>query len=400
MPEGKTAPIGGMYVTIVAKITVATIDGNKLANCTIEVKSKSSRGGNTGGTGGNHSGGGSGGGSSLAETIKKDKLAITESLIKLAKSNLTLNAEIGILSGKVDEKDLKLAESIDSTNTNKNGDIVIEFESISSINGYGLHIPVSILNKETANKSIIIKTNIVSLNYKPEEEELKNPDSIVVYYIDGFGKTNVVSNGRFDPATNQVTFYTTHFSKYVIAYVKMNYKDLGKVKWAEKEINAMSSKGIIRNNGNDRFNPLSNITRAEFIYGLVKVMGFTTKAEDNFNDISITDYYYDEIAIAKKLGIASGIGNNNFTPSKNITRQDMMTLITRALKTAGKIEITNYNNLDGFIDSNLIAPYAKESVSIVVDKGIIIGDRESIKPLDYTTRAEIAIILYRIYTGL
>ena len=78
----------------------------------------------------------------------------------------------------------------------------------------------------------------------------------------------------------------------------------------------------------------------------------------------------------------------------------MMTLITRALKTAGKIEITNYNNLDGFIDSNLIAPYAKESVSIVVDKGIIIGDRESIKPLDYTTRAEVAIILYRIYTGL
>ncbi|MDD2482212.1 MAG: S-layer homology domain-containing protein, partial [Lutispora sp.] len=451
-----------------ANIIVTTIDGNKTANCTIEVKSKSSGGGNTGGSGKSYAGGGSGVGSSTNDNIEKEKQVITEGLIKFGKTNLILNTETRILTGQLDERDLKLAEFKDSTNINENSDITIEFENISNINGYVLHLSISILNKETANRRIIIKTDFgnmtipnsildsdfagdneyidifitkleskevsedikklignrvifnlgfmvngvakswsnpnipikVSLKYEPAEEELKNSDNIVVYYIDEFGKANVVSNGKFDPTTNQITFYTTHLSKYAIAYIKIDYTDLEKTKWAEKEINAMSGKGIIRSDGNKKFEPQKNITRAEFIYGLIKAIGFTSKVEGNFNDINITDYYYDEIAIARKLGISDGIGNNYFHPLEYITRQDMMILITRALKIDGKLKDANNIDLGKFKDSNLIAPYAKESVCTVVDKGIIIGDGEYIKPLNNATRAETAIILYRIYNGI
>jgi len=66
----------------------------------------------------------------------------------------------------------------------------------------------------------------ISMPYTPTEEELKNPDSIVVWYIDGSGNVVTVPNGRYDAATGTVVFSVTHFSQYAVAYVKKTFADL------------------------------------------------------------------------------------------------------------------------------------------------------------------------------
>lgn len=45
------------------------------------------------------------------------------------------------------------------------------------------------------------------------------------------------------------------------------------------------------------------------------------KSAGNFEDIDPNAYYYTELAIAKKLGITTGTGNNKFDPDANITRR-------------------------------------------------------------------------------
>lgn len=60
------------------------------------------------------------------------------------------------------------------------------------------------------------------------------------------------------------------------------------------------------------------------------------ETDDNFSDVSPYAYYAEAVAIAKKLGIARGIGNNRFSPKEKISRQDMVTLIYRAMEAAGQ----------------------------------------------------------------
>jgi hypothetical protein len=104
------------------------------------------------------------------------------------------------------------------------------------------------------------------------------------------------------------------------------------------------------------------------------------------------------LGITKKLGISSGTGNNLFNPKAAITRQDMMNLTARAMKLAGKLKSTGVSaDLNAFRDKGSVAPYAAESVASMVKEGLISGNGKLINPAGYATRAETAVLMYRIY---
>ncbi|KUO51156.1 MAG: hypothetical protein APF76_16835 [Desulfitibacter sp. BRH_c19] len=239
---------------------------------------------------------------------------------------------------------------------------------------------------------------MVAIPYIPTEEELKDPEHITIWYIDGEGNVVEVPSGRYDPATGLVTFTTTHFSKYAVVYVTKTFEDLESVAWAEKQIEVLASKGILKGTLEKEYAPQTNITRADFLYFFVRTLGVDAKVDENFDDISEDAYYYKEIAIAKKLGITNGIGNNKFNPNESITRQDMMTLTERALRMLKKLEQQGTaSDLEKFVDQSSIAAYAVDSVASVVKEGLIVGSADKINPLGNTTRAETAVFLYRIY---
>ncbi|MGO4270822.1 Ig-like domain-containing protein, partial [Paenibacillus sp. TAF58] len=239
---------------------------------------------------------------------------------------------------------------------------------------------------------------LVSIPYTPSAEELANPEHITVWYVDGNGRISAVPTGKYDAATGKVTFMTTHFSKYAVAYVHKSFSDLADYSWAKNEIEVMASKGIIQGTSNDMFKPGEDITRADFVQLLVHTLGLTAKTDDQFADISSDAYYAEAAAIARKLGIANGVGRNEFSPDSMITRQDIMVLIERALKEAKKeIAAGSEDNLSGFADRSEVAAYAKQSVSTLIRNGIINGDGSGINPLGNATRAETAVLMYRIY---
>ena len=238
----------------------------------------------------------------------------------------------------------------------------------------------------------------VTIPYKPTKEELANPEHITVWYIDGEGNVVEVPNGRYDPVTGTVIFATTHFSRYAVVYVHKTFDDLGGVEWARQQIEVLASKGILKGIAGKEYGPQINITRADFLYYLVRTLGVDAKLEGNFDDISRDAHYYKEIGLAKKLGITSGTGNNKFNPEASITRQDMMVLTENALRMLNKLEVQGTaSDLDKFADKSLIAAYAVNSVASVVKEGLIVGSGDRINPLGNTTRAEAAAFLYRIY---
>ena len=238
----------------------------------------------------------------------------------------------------------------------------------------------------------------VKIHYEPTAEELKDPEHIVVWYIDGSGNMVPVSSGKYDKASGAVIFTTTHFSKYAVAFVEKEFVDLGNCNWAKSAIEIMASKGIINGTSETTYNPEKNITRADFMVLLVKTLGLKVKVDSNFADVKKTDYYYEEIGIAKQLGITGGLGDNRFSPKSLLTRQDMMVLIRKALEISGKKTSTSsVAEIGNYKDVSAISPYAQQSVASLIKQGIVKGDGIMVNPKANTTRAEVAVLLYRLY---
>ena len=120
---------------------------------------------------------------------------------------------------------------------------------------------------------------------------------------------------------------------------------------------------------------------------------------EGFADVPADSYYYNEITLAKALGIANGSGGNQFNPRDKITRQDMMTLTYRALVQMGYLKEgnTDTSGLNRFSDAGMVADYAKVPLARLVEAGLIQGSGDRLTPTSHATRAEVAVFLYRIF---
>ncbi|SFD50648.1 S-layer homology domain-containing protein [Paenibacillus catalpae] len=176
------------------------------------------------------------------------------------------------------------------------------------------------------------------------------------------------------------------------------FSDLLGYSWAEEAIHALARQGIIKGTSSTTFEPSRSVTRAEFITLLVRAMGLKAQVTDNFADVPANAYYYEALGIVKQLGIALGSGENKFHPNATISRQDMMVLAARVLEVTNDEPLEgNAADLSGFIDKDRIADYAAESLAALVKKGIVTGSGNGrINPQGTTTRAEAAVIIYRI----
>lgn len=238
----------------------------------------------------------------------------------------------------------------------------------------------------------------VEMPYTPTAAELAEPEYFVVWYIDEAGRAAAVPTGQYDSATGRVTFTTTHFGRYAVAYVKKSFSDIGEYSWARKAIEVMASKGVINGTSETTFNPSADITRADFVLLLVKALGLSVRTQSNFADVSSSAYYAEALATAKALGITTGVGNNNFNPKGKITREDMMVLAAKAMNVAGKpLEKGSDSELRGYSDSAQISRYALLDVAALIKAGIIKGSGNSIHPKGTASRAEVAVIIYNLY---
>ena len=175
------------------------------------------------------------------------------------------------------------------------------------------------------------------------------------------------------------------------------FNDLDGFGWAQDAINQLAEDGIIRGTAPALFSPGAHITRADFTILIVRALKLEGEAEERFTDVANNDYFAKEISIARRAGIIQGSGENRFRPRDNITRQDMMTIIARALKLCEiTLQDAEADALKQFFDHNEIADYARDAAALLVSNCLITGDHGRIFPQRNTTRAEVAVLLHRI----
>lgn len=177
--------------------------------------------------------------------------------------------------------------------------------------------------------------------------------------------------------------------------------DAETVAWAEEAIQELASKGVIDASAPSLYEPLVPITRGDFIHYLVKALALedkTGRVGATFTDVDPNIYYYFTLGSGQTAGLVMGVGNDLCRPMSDIKRQDLLTLIYRALKYAGMELSPNDAALDRFGDKASVADYAKDAVSALAEKGLVLGDQNgNVNPLNNATRAEAAVLLYRVY---
>ena len=166
--------------------------------------------------------------------------------------------------------------------------------------------------------------------------------------------------------------------------------------WAASYIDYLAENGVVSGTGNNNYSPAQNVTRGDFMLMLYRALDLTATVRGNFSDVPKDSYYYNAIAVAKSLGIAKGDGDK-FMPSAGITREDAMALVDRALIIEGK-RLTAGKAIDliAFKDRNSVSDYAVTSVATLVKAGIIQGNNSYLYPKSMISRAEMAVILYKV----
>lgn len=168
--------------------------------------------------------------------------------------------------------------------------------------------------------------------------------------------------------------------------------------WAEKAIDYVVNKGYFKGVSDKEFAPERTISRAEFVTVLGRMNNIDVSAysKAQFKDISSSDYYYGYINWASEKGIINGLENGVFAPNKNLNREQMAVIMSKFLKTTGKVTKDNNNNVS-FNDKENISSWALNYVEEMAQKGIIKGmDDGKFSPKSEFTRAQVAQVLYNI----
>lgn len=174
--------------------------------------------------------------------------------------------------------------------------------------------------------------------------------------------------------------------------------------WAKSYIESLYGMGLTEgyttDDGRRLFDPLREITRAEFAKFVTLFKGLQIEERElPFNDNElIAEWARPYVSAVSENGIMNGRregdGTILFAPDDKITRTEAMIVISRLLPDLAASEIT-------FKDADTIPEWALESVAKAISSGIITGyDDNTLRAQNNIMRAEVAVIFSRLYDYL
>ncbi|WP_318241664.1 S-layer homology domain-containing protein [Sporosarcina quadrami] len=194
------------------------------------------------------------------------------------------------------------------------------------------------------------------------------------------------------------TFPSTEATRVTVMSKQPNFKDTSK-HWAKYEIHSLYSRLVIDEKTDKKFAPSAKLTRAEFTVWLSTV--FQLPLEDvkgDFADVTASkNQAAQHIEAARRAGIVHGKPNGKFDPDAMITRQQMATMLVRALEAKNPEIVQDDKSKKDFKDDKRISGYAKNAVAKVSAAGLMNGLADgTFQPKRTITRGETAVILWRL----
>lgn len=162
------------------------------------------------------------------------------------------------------------------------------------------------------------------------------------------------------------------------------YSDINSGHWGYEAINVLSEKELLSGYPDGTFKPDNNMTRAEFITILMKIIVPNADVSNN------TGYWADgSINLAKSKNIIFENEYSEFNPDKAITRREICLMIYRSLEELKDINTEKLSNKKEFLDVNRENKEEERISAILSHVGILKGYPDGSARLDnFSSRAE------------
>lgn len=165
--------------------------------------------------------------------------------------------------------------------------------------------------------TVVIKENI---DIKPE----------IKGYVSGY------SDNTFRPENKVTRAETTQMLSNILGdsgMLKEDAEDVDSSAWYSNSVGKIMGLGVMGGYSDGTFRPDSNITRQEFAVTLVNLMdlsSMTIVADKSFTDVENT-YGAEAIKLLASIGVISGYPDGTFGPDREITRAEMVVILNRLL---------------------------------------------------------------------
>ncbi|WP_339268449.1 5'-nucleotidase C-terminal domain-containing protein [Paenibacillus sp. FSL R5-0470] len=266
---------------------------------------------------------------------------------------------------------------------------VIEF-SVSAVAG-SKRVPLNNFGSTYVNRTINVPTS------------LNSNSATAVVFDPATGKISFVP-AIFAPKANGTTDVTIKRNSNSYYTVVKSSKTFGDISghWAKASIDLLASKLIVSGTNSDTFSPSQSITRAEFAALITRSLGLvTTGGETTFKDVNPSAWYADAIRTAAEAELISGYTDGSFKPGSPITRQEMASVLAKAIKYTGKTLNADPAALAKFSDAASIPAWSQAAVAEIAAEGIIQGAKDgSFAPQKLATRAEAVTMLEKTLKSL
>ena len=177
------------------------------------------------------------------------------------------------------------------------------------------------------------------------------------------------------------------------AYPELAFPDVRRSQWYYEYVEEAAKLGLFSGDNEGNFLPDKAITRAEFatVIANSRHADLSGAAGSPFEDVAADAWYAAAVSWVKEQGLMQGSGNQ-FRPNAAITREEMCVVFRNLLK-------AEETGVGLFVDDASISSWARDSVYICREAGLIYGDNYgNFNPRSTTPRREAAAVFVR-YTN-
>ena len=173
----------------------------------------------------------------------------------------------------------------------------------------------------------------------------------------------------------------------------VKFSDVPSNHWASSSITEMADKGIMSGIGNNLFAPSQQLSNAEFITMLVRQF---------YSDKLGTEggtWYAPFMAAAKSANILTGtnVGSNESLATSTINRYDMAQLMYNVLKAEG-VSTTPLSDTSKVADWSAVPSNYRDAVSVCYNMGMLTGvdNKGTFNGTGVMDRAQAAVVMSRL----
>lgn len=175
------------------------------------------------------------------------------------------------------------------------------------------------------------------------------------------------------------------------------FSDTNGEQWYSDAVDYCYENELVNGVADHQFAPSHSLTRGQLVTILYRMEGNPeTEGTLEFTDVTTGSFYSDAVLWASKNQIVNGYENGTYQPNRNITREQLATMLFRYVQYKDA-DNGSRSDLVGFEDAGKISSYAKEAFQWAVENEIVNGVTATrLKPYGQATRAQAAQLLYKL----